>query len=105
MTRDKNRKTIYLHRLITDAPNGMDVDHINGDTLDNLDSNLRVVTHLANMNNIGARSNSKSGIRGVCWIKRNKAWKAYYREKCIGFFPTKEAAAEAVKDYRESLSA
>lgn len=44
-----------LHRIITNAPKGMDVDHINGDTLDNRRSNLRVVTHGDNMVNTPSR--------------------------------------------------
>ena len=34
-------KTIFLHRVIKDNPEGYVIDHINGDTLNNLDSNLR----------------------------------------------------------------
>lgn len=44
-------RTIYLHRVITDAPAGMEVDHINHDSLDNRRCNLRVVTHKQNLNN------------------------------------------------------
>jgi hypothetical protein len=43
--------TLYMHRLITGAPKGKEVDHINRDTLDNRRVNLRVGTHRDNMRN------------------------------------------------------
>lgn len=45
-----NGKPIALHRYLTDCPEGMEVDHINGYTLDNTRFNIRVVTHKQNMN-------------------------------------------------------
>lgn len=44
--------TVYLHRVVTGAPAGMEVDHANHNSLDNRTScNLRVVTHKENLNN------------------------------------------------------
>jgi hypothetical protein len=67
-------KAILMHRVITDAPNGMDVDHVNGDGLDNQRKNLRVCTHSQNLTNVGRRINNKSGHTGVSWNKRDKRW-------------------------------
>lgn len=47
----ENRKWLKMHRIITGAPDGLEVDHINGDSLDNRRANLRVVTHRQNMMN------------------------------------------------------
>lgn len=57
-------KNIYLHRLILDAPTHLHVDHINGDTLDNRRSNLRLATQTQNNQNRRKSSNSH-GFRGV----------------------------------------
>lgn len=42
-------KKIYMHRSIMKAPKGMEVDHGNGNGLDNRRENLEIVTHNENM--------------------------------------------------------
>src|SRR5258706_6944618 len=53
--RDKNgtrgRKTIMLHRLLTNCPSDLEPDHLNHDGLDNRPGNLKVGTHQENMRN------------------------------------------------------
>jgi hypothetical protein len=51
-------------RIYMDCPEGMLIDHINGNSLDNRKANLRIVTrHQNNMNRIG---HSKTGLpKGV----------------------------------------
>lgn len=64
--KDKNRKVIRMHREIAKTPVGMDCDHINHNTLDNTESNLRNVTRSQNMmNRKGANSNNKLGEKGI----------------------------------------
>ena len=52
---------VYLHREIINAPNAIDVDHINGDPLDNRKSNLRLATTSQNRANSNLRKDNKSG--------------------------------------------
>jgi hypothetical protein len=56
-----------LARLIMDAPAGTDVDHANGDTLDNQRGNLRVCTRQQNLQN--RRGWSSTGFKGVRYRK------------------------------------
>ena len=59
------QRTVRLHRQLTNAPKGMSVDHINGDTSDNRLENLRVCTHSDNSKNRKLNKNSSSGFKGV----------------------------------------
>lgn len=55
----------------------MEVDHIDGDSLNNRKSNLRIVTHKKNMQNQTKNpSNNSSGRIGVVWNKLNENWMA-----------------------------
>ena len=68
--------TEWLHRLIAEVPEGMVGDHINGDTLDNQRSNLRICTQRQNLMNTGKKSTNTSGVKGVSWHKASKKWVA-----------------------------
>jgi hypothetical protein len=54
-----------IHRVVMDAPKGMDVDHINGNGLDNRKENLRICTRSQNCMNQRLKSHSVSGYKGV----------------------------------------
>ena len=91
------RKTVALHRFILEAPQGAQVDHINGDTLDNRRSNLRLCTHSDNMRNRGARS--PLGLKGV--ERHRRKFRATIVANGIririGYFTTAEEAGRAYK--------
>lgn len=72
--RGEKRRNIYMHRIIMDYFGDMDIDHINGNALDNRRSNLRICTRSQNHHNAGLRSDNKSGYRGISWRKDNKTW-------------------------------
>lgn len=93
-------KRIYLHRLIMNAPDGVEVDHINGNRLDNRKSNLRLCSRKENSANCRARkSKSYSKYKGVSKAKRSLGWTAQImvdgKSIYLGTHPSEEAAALA----------
>lgn len=56
---------IYFHKLITNVKEGLEVDHINGNGLDNRRQNIRTCTHSQNMMNKKIYKNNRSGYKGV----------------------------------------
>ena len=62
-------KEYKLHRIIWCLINGKmpdgQIDHINGDTLDNRIENLRVVDNVTNSKNRGIQSNNTTGYHGI----------------------------------------
>jgi AP2 domain len=70
----KNRTFKYLHRIIMGHPIGLNIDHKNHNGLDNRRDNLRVATKMQNCHNMAIKSNSKSGFKGVIWVKETKTW-------------------------------
>ena len=66
---------ILMHRVIMHTPEGMSVDHIDGNSLNNCRSNLRNSTHSQNMFNKKLRSDSSSGIKGV--QKHGNKWRVH----------------------------
>src|SRR5688572_17049318 len=58
-----NWRFIFLHRELLSAPAGMEVDHINGDGLDNQRSNIRIATVAQNQWN-SRKGRGITGVRG-----------------------------------------
>lgn len=104
----KNRRsTVRMHREIMKAPPSMQVDHRDGNGLNNQKENLRVCTASQNRMNEGIRKDSTSGYRGVHWVKGKKKWKAvivrnrkFYQ---LGYFPTKELGAAAYNEAAKEI--
>lgn len=90
---------IRMHRLILDAPSHLDVDHINGNGLDNRRCNIRLCTRQENVWNTRARHGKTSRYKGVCWDKASKKWKAQInidgKKHSIGRFTKEKEAAKA----------
>lgn len=100
---DGKRVNVRMHRLIINAPNGVEVDHRDGDGLNNRRSNLRFATRQQNACNRKANIGNKSGAKGVFWYKRTKMWRVAIgikrKQIHIGYFKTK---AEAIEAYRKA---
>jgi AP2 domain. len=96
-----NRKVnIYMHRVILGALEGEQVDHRNGDTLDNRKGNLRITRSDSEQQaNRGLSKANTSGFKGVHWHKRDKCWRAQikvnHKRIDLGRYRTPEEAAAA----------
>lgn len=107
-TRAKTRigdKMVFMHRLIMGTPpNGLEIDHINGNVLDNRRCNLRLGTHSQNCANRRVKF-SPHGFKGVSlasrprrnrWCARIRYQNALYD---LGHYETPEEAATAYALY------
>jgi len=88
----KNSKTKYLqteihgkayknHRIVWEMffgeiKNGLLIDHIDGNGLNNTIENLRLVDSVTSMHNLPIQKSNKTGYVGVCWHKSAKMWQA-----------------------------
>ena len=89
-----------LHRFLLSPNKDQEIDHINGDTLDNRRCNLRICTRTENMRNSKKPiTGLTSKYKGVDWDKHNKKFRARIRidekRKCLGYFKDEVKAALA----------
>jgi hypothetical protein len=94
----RNGTFVLAHRLIMDAPKGMEVDHRNGNGLDCRRQNLRLATHRQNLWN-QRRPHRDSTNRYLGVTRNGSGWSARIRadgeQQNLGTFPTEEEAARA----------
>lgn len=105
-----NRKLYKVHRIIYAMHHGAVppcIDHIDGNPLNNRIENLRAATHSENMYNLGAKSNNKTGEKGVFWDDIKQRWVAYCYVKgkkiYAGYHKKFESAVDAVRELRARL--
>lgn len=102
--RDKKTKLERMHRILLQPPSGVDVDHINGNGLDNRRSNLRLASRSQNnANKPKYKRDATSKYKGVRrTVNIANPWgaeiKVNGRNLHLGKFPTEEAAALAYND-------
>lgn len=98
-------RTIPMHREILNTPNGLEVDHINGNRLDNRKENLRNCTKHENMRNREASKSNSSGFKGVIFQKGRYVARIGFGGKLyhLGRFSTAEEASEAYKNACEKF--
>ena len=91
--------TIKMHRLILNAPKGMDVDHRGHDGLNNQRHNIRICTRSENKQNSRSYKNRLSAFKGLCWVERNRRWKSQITQNkktiFLGYFHKEIDAAKA----------
>jgi len=92
-------KNILLHRFLIGAADGMEVDHINGNPLDNRKGNLRLCTHAENLRNTKLRVSNKCGFKGVSFDARRGMWRSRVTvdgaEVWLGYFDSAKDAHAA----------
>ena len=99
-TDDSPKRTIlYMHRQIVEVPEGMVLDHINREPLDNRKANLRPATRAQNLWNSTKRKGGSSKYRGVSYKKQIAKWIARMyidgKETHLGCFEEEIDAAKA----------
>lgn len=104
----RDHQTILMHRYVMGlGPRGTavsyEVDHINGDRLDNRKANLRIVTRAQNAQNVSGRGGT-SRFRGVSFDRGAGRWRAeatlFYKKHYIGLFDSEQEAADAAAAFR-----
>lgn len=109
------KKLMLAHRVVWElnsgepVPEGMDIDHIDGNGLNNVIENLRVVPRAINLRNQGKSIRNTSGFTGVSFSARDMGYRAYYNDEngkaVFAFFGikrhgSKESALQAAIDWR-----
>lgn len=96
--RGEKKGKIRMHRFLLGVPDfdKRQVDHINGNRLDNRRSNLRLVLQSENKLNVRRHRDNKSGFKGVSLHRPTGKWIAFImargKHKYLGLFQTPEAA-------------
>jgi hypothetical protein len=94
-------RSLLMHRVILNAPPGIQVDHVNGDGLDNRRANLRLATRSQNQHNQRISLANSSGFKGVSYDSARASWRAHImvnrRRIWLGRFTTAEEAAAAYR--------
>ena len=95
----KRTQTIKMHHCIVGYPIcNLEIDHINGDGLDNRKENLRFCTHQENCRNRQPNKIGHSVYKGVSWFKGK--WVAtIYTGKDHQYIGRFKAATDAAKAY------
>ncbi len=65
-----------MHMAILGGKRNKEIDHRDGNGLNNQRSNLRFCTHAENMRNRNIQKNNTSGYKGVSWNKNARKWQA-----------------------------
>lgn len=95
--RTKGKPVVLMHRLILGCADDLEVDHVDGDPLNNRRSNLRPATRGQNRQNTRPKKNGTSRFKGVTRLRRrgDPRWQASIKSRALGTFSEEEEAARA----------
>ena len=91
-------KLLRMHRIILEPPDGMEVDHVNHDGLDNRRYNIRIATRSQNLANRDRPVGRNYRYKGIYCIRNRplrKPWTARLSKEKLGYFATEIEAAHA----------
>jgi len=98
-SKNDKEKYIGLHRLILGIKNGISIDHIDRDPLNNKENNLRFANMSEQNINKNKRPDNTSGFIGVYFVKSRGTWLAMlnneYKNYRFGTYKNKEDAIRA----------
>ena len=98
--------SIYMHRFLLGVSSDIYIDHINGNSLDNRRTNLRIATNQQNQANSRKRQGTTSRFKGVSKLRDGK-WQAGIKFKGrrfhLGTFVDEEEAARAYDNAARKL--
>lgn len=101
------KKNITMHRFLMNFPVGKQIDHKDGNGLNNQRENLRICNSSENHRNGKIRVDNTSGYKGVTWHKKNKKWQTGLtvlgKYIFIGMFDGKKEAAMAYNKEAKKL--
>lgn len=90
---------IVYYMVNKEKIDNLEIDHINRNTLDNNQTNLRIADRRIQAHNRTQKSSNTSGATGVTWHDQKMKWRARYSDKglrtSLGLFICKKDAAEA----------
>lgn len=106
-------RSLFLHRIVLSRVIRRSLtqseycDHIDGNSLNNVRSNLRLATKAQNNRNMKKPSHNTSGYKGVSWRKNAGRWRAYIfinnKQIHLGYFDTPEEAHAAYCEAAKEL--
>jgi len=95
-----HRLAYYMHHGID--PRNNDIDHEDGNGLNNKINNLRVATRSENGRNRKLQKNNTSGVTGVAWDKKRRRWEARIKingkVRYLGYYPNIQDAIQVRKE-------
>jgi hypothetical protein len=80
---DGKRGRVFIHRLVAKTPEGKFTDHIDGDTLNNQESNLRICNHRQNAANQKKQLSRSSIYKGVSKLRNGYRTQLWYKDEKV----------------------